>query len=328
MVSDADELEWYVPAAILPDDLQRSLDVIEQYIKEPLDLEGKKALDLITKRRKAKTSRKTRRSRRGAEEGSDGEVGVLPSDVDDSNSDEPRARAKRKKKEKERMIYKSAEMILDSDAELEDDEAFFAKEREMRRKTEAAAGEAVPSNMASTGTKKRKKKAKDGPAKKFKTFIDPETGAAEAEVEGGDEEPPMDSDADDTPPAKRATRPRPGAKARTSATASVSSGTSPPPSSSGGEDDDESDNTDSPSERPKKRPRPRTRRRYGGGATAEDPALVASASSPARTSSPAPSEKGSAMLEVGADDEDDPIVAIPSRAIRKRLILAESDDDE
>ncbi|KAG8943281.1 Topoisomerase 1-associated factor 1 [Tulasnella sp. 424] len=332
---DADELEWYVPAAILPDDLQRSLDVIDQYVKEPLQLDGKKASELIAKRRKAKTNRRTRRRRGDGDEGSDVNVamGSLPTDDDGTESDEPRARAKRKKKEKERLLYKSAELIVDSDAEIaqEDDDAFFARERELRRKTEAAAaaGETAPSNMAATGTKKRKKREKEGPAKKFKTFIEPDQGGEEAEAAPRVESVPSDSDADgDQPPAKPIPRPRPRPKARRSAATDGSSDASMSPSASmlDNDDDDGDGDAESPPERPVKRPRPRARRRFGGGASADDSALAASASSPGRTSSPAPSD-GTPSDRHDFGDDDDEIVSVPSRAMRKRLVLAESDDE-
>ncbi|KAG9019357.1 Topoisomerase 1-associated factor 1 [Tulasnella sp. 427] len=327
---DADELEWYVPAAILPDDLQRSLDVIDQYVKEPLNLEGRKVSELIAKKRKAKAAKRSRRSRRGEDaEGSEGEVGVLPTDDEGSGSDNVRSRAKRKKKEKEREIYKSAEMIIDSDAEIarEDDEAFFAREREMRRKTEAvaAAGETAPSNMAATGTKKRKKKAKEGPAKKFRTFVEEGAEGGSVDPAPRDATTPSGSDADDDqPPAKPIARPRPRPKARKSASAGVSSDGSPSPSSPIHDDDNEGSEDRGPA-RPVKRARPRPRHRYGGGEAADDD-VAASASSPARTSSPAPSE-GTASSGRAIEEEEEDIAAVPSRVMRKRLVLAESDDE-
>ncbi|KAG9047150.1 Topoisomerase 1-associated factor 1 [Tulasnella sp. UAMH 9824] len=332
---DADELEWYVPAAILPDELQNFLVVVDQYVKEPLNLDGKKASELIAKRRKAKANRRTRRSRRGdGEEGSDGAIGALPTDDGGSDTDEPRIRAKRKKKEKERLLYKSADLIEDSDAEIarEDDEAFFARERELRKKTEAAAaaGEVAPSNMAATGTKKRKKREKDGPAKKFKTFMEADVGGEEAD--SGPRISPVASDSEgnegeDQPPAKPIPRPRPRPRARKSATTGASSEASTPPSSPMVDDDEEDgDAAGSPPERPVKRPRPRPRRRYGGGAAADDSGLAVSMSSPGRTSSPAASE-GTAPDMHDLEDDDDEIVSVPSRVTRKRLVLAESDDE-
>ena len=36
--ADADELEWHIPSAILPKDLQRCLNTINQYLETPIDL--------------------------------------------------------------------------------------------------------------------------------------------------------------------------------------------------------------------------------------------------------------------------------------------------
>ncbi|TFY75534.1 hypothetical protein EWM64_g8480, partial [Hericium alpestre] len=46
---DADELEWYIPAGILLADLQRGLSVITQFQATPLDLNGKRAQQLLSK---------------------------------------------------------------------------------------------------------------------------------------------------------------------------------------------------------------------------------------------------------------------------------------
>lgn len=147
----ADELEWYIPAAILPDDLQRSLNIINQFLEKPLDLEGKKASQLISKKRKR---RRRRRS---------------PSpDANEESSEDEIPKKKKEKKKKEKQQYKSAQFIEDSDAELADMEAFLEKEKALREKTAKAAAETGRiATMKPTGTKKRRKKAGDnGTAKK------------------------------------------------------------------------------------------------------------------------------------------------------------------
>lgn len=137
---DADELEWYVPAAILPSDLQISLNLVNQFLETPLDLEGKKPTQLLSK--------KTRRRARRREPSSGPE-----SEVDDE--DQPKRKARKKKEE---VQYKSAQFIEDSDAELGDDEEFFKKEAALRAKTALAAAEGINATMKPTGTKKRRKR--------------------------------------------------------------------------------------------------------------------------------------------------------------------------
>ncbi len=144
---DADELEWYVPAAILPEELQRSLNVINQILENPLDLGGKKASQLLTK----KSSRRRRR-RSPSVEGD--------AQLSDSDGEVHKKRKERKKKEKE--VYKSAQFIEDSDVEYSiDDEAFWKKEKALREKTALLAAEGKSTTMRETGTKKRKKRRTD-----------------------------------------------------------------------------------------------------------------------------------------------------------------------
>ncbi|OBZ77008.1 Topoisomerase 1-associated factor 1 [Grifola frondosa] len=142
---DADELEWYIPAAILPSDMQRSLNVINQFLETPLDLQGKKASQLLGKKRRRRTRR--RRS---------------PSLSEDGNESDDAPRKKREKKTKEKQQYKSAQFIEDSDAEYGDMEAFLEKEKALREKTAlAAAATGQVATMKATGTKKRRRKNKE-----------------------------------------------------------------------------------------------------------------------------------------------------------------------
>ncbi|OCB87291.1 timeless-domain-containing protein [Sanghuangporus baumii] len=157
---NADELEWYVPAAILPSHLQSSLNVINQFIETPLDLGGKKATQMLSKK-----IRRRRRRRRASSSGSEHSV---------SDSDEPRKR--RAKKKKEERKYKSAQFIEDSDVEYGDDEAFWARERAQRDKTEKLAAEGKMASLRATGTKKRKK-----PRGKV---VDTDTGRVSGDEEG------------------------------------------------------------------------------------------------------------------------------------------------
>lgn len=142
---DADELEWYVPSGIAISELQQIHNVVKQFLEAPIDLDGKKASQLLSKKRR----RRRRRS---------------PSPVSDNDAvlseDEPRQKKKEKKK-KEKEQYKSAQFIEDSDEEYGGMDAFLEKERVQREKTELAAAAntgARLSTMKATGTKKRRRK--------------------------------------------------------------------------------------------------------------------------------------------------------------------------
>lgn len=147
MFVDADELQWVVPASIVPSVLGERLNVVDQFLKNPIDLQGKKASEMLSKK-----ARRHRR-RRSPSLGSDVEL------LDDEP--EPRRRKKEKKKKEEKK-YKSAQFIEDSDEEYGDMEAFLEREKAQREKTALAAAESgkIPT-MKATGTKKRRKKGKD-----------------------------------------------------------------------------------------------------------------------------------------------------------------------
>ena len=186
--ADADELEWYVPAAVLPSDLQTCLNVINQYLESPLDLEGKTAGQLL----RTKARRRARRRARS----SDGES-------DASDEEQPRRRARKKKEE---VQYKSAQFIEDSDAELGDDAAFFAKEAALRARTAMAAREGRPGTMKAAGTKKRRKRreGEGGERKRWK-------GAAADDVDSDGPGPgsPRSAGRSSATPDKPRARPRP-----------------------------------------------------------------------------------------------------------------------
>ncbi|KAF5325413.1 hypothetical protein D9619_010000 [Psilocybe cf. subviscida] len=147
---DADELEWYIPSSISVVELKRTLIVINQFLETPLDLGGKKATELLSKKRR-------RRRRRSPSPGS-GDDAV-------SSDEEPRRRKRKEKKVKEKEQYKSAQFIEDSDEEYGDMDAFLEKERVQREKALAAATAAGnadrPLGMKATGTKKRRRKGED-----------------------------------------------------------------------------------------------------------------------------------------------------------------------
>jgi replication fork protection complex subunit Tof1/Swi1 len=140
----ADEPQWYIPAGIDLSDLQRSLIVIEQFEKTPLDLEGKRAAQLLHKKRRSRR-RRTR--------------GEANDDEDDDDDDGRKRKVARKTREKEK--YTSAQFIEDSDEEYgRDIEEFFAQEAALRERTALAAVDSLShiGTMRATGTKKRRRK--------------------------------------------------------------------------------------------------------------------------------------------------------------------------
>lgn len=161
---DTDELEWYIPAAILVEDLQRTLNVINQFLHTPIDLEGKKASQLFSKKRR-------RRRRRSPSP---------ESDADGMSGDEVMRKKRKEKKKKEKETYKSAQFIEDSDAEYGDMESFLEKEKAARERAvlaAAASGTDRPATMKPTGTKKRRRnpgKTKEPPSKRRSSNSDDE----------------------------------------------------------------------------------------------------------------------------------------------------------
>jgi replication fork protection complex subunit Tof1/Swi1 len=212
-----------VPAAILPGELQRCLSIICQYVENPIDLEGKNAADMFT--------RKTRRRRRAR------------SPYAELEGDEPERNARKEKKRKEELKYKSAALIQDSDEEYGDWEKFFEKEAALRLKAAAASVEGLIGTMKATGTKKRRKaraesgdgigskKRKDGnmytASRRRREANDADTGSDEGLTGGPDR--PADSDGNSStgeevrPAPKSLPRPRPRFKGRASRSLTSSS---------------------------------------------------------------------------------------------------------
>ncbi|KAH9931521.1 timeless protein-domain-containing protein [Fomitopsis serialis] len=180
---DANELEWHIPAAILPSDLQSYLNVINQFLESPIELDGKKASQLLNKKRRR------RRRRRSPSPDPDASA---------SEGEEPKKRKEKKKKEKQQ--YKSAQFIEDSDAEMEDLEAFLEKEKALRERTALlAASTGHIATMRPTGTKKRRKRATDDGGAKKRRRKGRKGADAEEEVEEAQSAPKGDdSDSDDS----------------------------------------------------------------------------------------------------------------------------------
>ena len=204
LIQDADELEWYVPSGIAISELERICNIVKQFLEAPIDLDGKKASQLLGKKRR----RRRRRS---------------PSPISDNDAvlsgDEARGKKKEKKK-KEKEQYKSAQFIEDSDEEYGGMDAFLEKEKAQREKTSLAAAAAATNanarlpTMKATGTKKRRRN-KGSKSKEIKSPARREN----VESDGNEEENGMERS--ETAPMARP-RPRPLAKRRPS---------SPPPSS-------------------------------------------------------------------------------------------------
>ncbi|KAG8868501.1 Topoisomerase 1-associated factor 1, partial [Tulasnella sp. 331] len=323
---DAEELEWYVPAPILPDELQTSLDVIDQFLKSPLDLKGKKAAEMLSKKRKAGRTRRSRRKDDDESGISDG--GGLDDDL--SEGERRHKKHKRERKKKEQQQFLSAEFIEDSDVDLGNDEEFYAKEREIRARAEKAAeaGDTTVTNMARTGTKKRKRRPENGPVKNAKFYsattdrdagdegdVDPATQATSSRAgsETQDESPPGEARPQ---PTRSRPRPRPRPRHRASTLTSETGGSSQAkePSSEVGGDEDE----DEPTTPVIARPRPRSKARLSGGGTI----AVATSSSLGKTSSPALSDP-----DPGAPNDSDGDKPVkPPRA--RRIVITSDDEDE
>lgn len=124
---------WFLPANVLPSDIDASIGALKQYMEEPptLDDDPKKLL-----RRKARAPRRRRRS--PSVESYDSETG----EARPSRQHKKNPRQKRAKKAVETQNYKSAAFIEDSDDE--DPEAtrrFFENEERLRREMDELAAQ-------------------------------------------------------------------------------------------------------------------------------------------------------------------------------------------
>ncbi|KAJ7849053.1 timeless protein-domain-containing protein [Mycena olivaceomarginata] len=194
------DLEWFVGANIPPADLKRTLKVIDQFLLKPMDLDGKKASDLLTK------PRRTRRARSPTPD-SDADDANASDGGGNSDGDAPKKRKKRKEKEKEppkKPEFKSAQFIEDSDEEYGDIDA------RKRDKMALEAAETGKTNAQPAGTKKRRKKeapAGEGTSKRKKKRKSNSTAA-----EGGDGGAESEADVFGSRPVGTEERPRPRPK--------------------------------------------------------------------------------------------------------------------
>jgi replication fork protection complex subunit Tof1/Swi1 len=146
--SSDDELEWHIPKSEYPEALRTAHQTIANYLLDPIDINGKRPKQLLTKKRK--------RRARSISSNSSGSG-------DDSDAEERKQR--RKRKQKEAQVYKSAAVIEDSDAELGDDEAFFAKEKAQRERYDLKAAQSAQGIIGPRGGNKKaaRKRQKTSP---------------------------------------------------------------------------------------------------------------------------------------------------------------------
>lgn len=177
------------PASKMPGELDRSLRLINNYLLDPIDLGGKKATDRISKAKLKKAKEKSshrRRQRTGTAPGPLGD-GDPPHSDEEMNSEEgwlsdpekllekvKKTSSRKEKRKKEIKEFLSAQFIegllifayiplslltldlADSDAELGNDDEFFAKEAAIKKRMEE---EATKVHLVQGDqTKKRKKR--------------------------------------------------------------------------------------------------------------------------------------------------------------------------
>jgi replication fork protection complex subunit Tof1/Swi1 len=299
-----------MPAAILPSDLNASLRIIDNYLKNPIDLKGKKASQFLSSAKRSK-----RRRRRSGDESED----------DGVSTDEEETKKTKQRKKKEEIKYKSAQFIEDSDAEFDED-AFFAKEREKRELNEKVAQEGKVVAMKATGTKKRRRKGEgDAPKKKAKAssgvdtdhIVDKDPGESSA------------SDAEDSVVTKAkapAKRPRPKPRPRKSIPQSPGDNT-PTVEDGDGEGSLDGDTVPSAPKAARKRPKPRPRLSVQAGESSDafelEGGIQTSPSSPAASSPRNVAEQSS--VEVDSDLE-----AMSLKPIKKprKLVFSDEEDDD
>ncbi|KAE8543703.1 topoisomerase 1-associated factor 1 [Cryptococcus gattii VGV] len=174
---------WFLPANVLPSNIEASIGALKQYMEEPptLDDDPRKLL-----RRKTRAPRRRRRS--PSVESYDSETGeTRPDRPHKKNSHHKRA-----KKAVETQNYKSAAFIEDSDDE--DPEAtrlFFENEERLRREMDELAAQGGHA-MLERGVKRKRGKKKDG-----KDPNDVGVSSLTADVSGSEDENTLEGDAED-----------------------------------------------------------------------------------------------------------------------------------
>lgn len=129
-------LQWSIPKSRLHTELNVDIKIIDYFLLNPLDHEGKSAAELVKKKRKTQ-ARKTQASSRRRLRETSADLNEDERALDDDSEEEEAARKKRKaKKQQEVRQYQSAQFIADSDDEdnPERDAKFFEQERLLRER--------------------------------------------------------------------------------------------------------------------------------------------------------------------------------------------------
>lgn len=115
-VPESQDLVWSIPTSLLPATLDSDIKLIDNFLLDPVDPNGKTAADLLRKKRKAPVRK---RKEKDLVDGLSGDESDVPKKV------------RQKKRKEELAAYKSAQFIEDSDDEdnEERDAKFFAAER-------------------------------------------------------------------------------------------------------------------------------------------------------------------------------------------------------
>ncbi|KAK4051924.1 Topoisomerase 1-associated factor 1 [Microbotryomycetes sp. JL201] len=139
--------QWVVPVTLMPATLDGDVKMINDFLIDPVNPQGKTAADLLRKKRKTPV----RRARKPLVD-EDGNEIVKPAKKTRQN----------KEKETEQTSYKSAQFIEDSDDDAEADERFFAMEAALRAKMAAGAiaNQPEPKTKKQSKAQKQKTKAK------------------------------------------------------------------------------------------------------------------------------------------------------------------------
>lgn len=105
------ETTWTIPGSSTSESLQTNIELIKQFIANPLAPNGKPASEMIKKKAKKKRARK---------------------DLDDEES----TTRKRAKRIDSAPVYHTQQFVIDSDED--DDDTFFANEAKLRAKNVSA----------------------------------------------------------------------------------------------------------------------------------------------------------------------------------------------
>ncbi|KAL1947016.1 hypothetical protein VTO73DRAFT_13977 [Trametes versicolor] len=276
MEEDADELEWYIPSVVLPADMQGTVNVITQFLETPLDLQGRSPAELLARKRR----RRTRRKR-------------TPTPNPDDSDAPPRKKKERKKKEAQQ--YKSAQFIEDSDTGYGDMDAFLEREKS--------------GTMRAHGTRKRRRKAKDGAGKKRRKRAGQEGVEGDGDEAGKARESSASSDESEVDVFGSPKR------ARSESTPD----TSPPPM--GGTE-----------EQPKSKPRrrPRARAKAGKSSVVDDTEVQPSARSPlpANKADDMGAAESARSPSPAQSDDDLPTAAMLKGKRKARMVITDEDEDE